>query len=111
MKKLLLTIAVTAVSLTFGINAEAQTKKIGMAKARAIAAKQAAGKIESSELEKEGGKMIYSFDIRNKKGTITEVNIDAYTGAIVNVEEENKKSEAAEKRQESKEKANKNRKN
>ncbi len=95
------------VGLAFGITADAQAKKIGMTKARAIAAKQAAGKIESSELEKEGGKMIYSFDIRNSKGTITEVNVDAYTGAIVNVEEENKKAEANEKKQESKEKTKK----
>ena len=99
--------AVMAAGLTFGINAEAQTKKIGMKKARSIAAKQAAGKIESSELEKEGGKMIYSFDIRNSKGTITEVNVDAYTGAIVAVEEENKKAEADEKKKESKEKTGK----
>ena len=53
MKKLLLTIAVMTVGLAFGITADAQTQKIGMTKARAIAAKQAAGKIESSELENE----------------------------------------------------------
>jgi uncharacterized membrane protein YkoI len=87
MKNLSIIVAIV-IGLAFGINtANAQNKKIGMTKAKAIAAKQAAGKIESSELEKEGGKWIYSFDIRNGKGTITEVNVDAYTGAIVNVEE------------------------
>ena len=104
MKKTTLVIAMIAISLLFGIAANAQTKKIGMTRARAIAAKKAAGKIESSELEKESGKWIYSFDIRNNKGTITEVHVDAYTGAIVKVEEENKKAEAAEKMQKSKEK-------
>ncbi len=64
-------------------------------------------KIESSELENEGGKWIYSFDIRNGKGTITEVNVNAYTGAIVKVEEENKKAEADEKRKEKSEKKTK----
>lgn len=107
MKKTTLTIAMIAIGLMFGLTADAQTKKIGMKRAKAIAAKQAAGKIESSELEKEDGKMIYSFDIRNRQGTITEVNVDAYTGAIVKVEEENKKAEADEKKQESKEKSKK----
>ncbi|MBA3692526.1 MAG: PepSY domain-containing protein [Acidobacteria bacterium] len=107
MKRLSIIVAIV-IGLMFGINTvNAQTKKIGMAKARAIAAKQAAGKIESSELEKEGGKWIYSFDIRNGKGTITEVNVNAYTGAIVKVEEENKKAEADEKRKEKSEKKTK----
>ena len=108
--------ALTAViiALAFGISVlttNAQTKKIGMTRAKAIALKNAAGKIESSELEKEGGKMIYSFDIRNAKGTITEVNIDAYTGAVVAVDEENPKKEAAEKKQEKMEKKTKSQKN
>jgi hypothetical protein len=95
------------VALVFGIGAltaNAQTKKIGMAKAKAIALKNASGKIESSELEHEKGKWIYSFDIRNSKGTISEVNVDAYTGAVIAVEEENRQKEAAEKKQEKKEK-------
>ncbi len=82
--------------------AEAQAKKIGMKRAREIAMKQAAGKIKSSELEKEKGKWIYSFDIRNAKGTITEVNVDAYSGKVISVEEENAKKEADEKRLEKK---------
>lgn len=86
------------------LTAQAQTKKIGMAKAKAIALKNASGKIQSSELEHEKGKWIYSFDIRNAKGTISEVNIDAYTGTVVAVEEENQQKEAAEKKQEKKEK-------
>ena len=94
------------IAMVFGIGvsaANAQSKKIGMAKARAIALKRAAGKVESGEFEKENGKSVYSFDIRNSKGTITEVQVEAYTGKIVSVEEENKKAEAAEKRAEAKE--------
>jgi uncharacterized membrane protein YkoI len=91
------------VLLGFGaLTADAQAKRIGMKRAREIAVKQAAGKIKSSELEKEKGKWIYSFDIRNAKGTITEVNIDAYSGAVVAVEEENAQKEAEEKRLEKK---------
>lgn len=89
--------------LGFGtLVAEAQGKKIGMKRAKAIAMNQAAGKIKSSELEKENGKWIYSFDIRNAKGTITEVNIDAYSGKVISVEEENAQKEADEKRMEKK---------
>lgn len=94
-------------ALVFGVGAlkaNAQTKKIGMARAKAIALKQAPGKIQSSELEHENGRWIYSFDIRNRKGTITEANIDAYTGVVVAVDEENPKKEAAEKKQEKMEK-------
>jgi len=78
--------------------------KIGMKKAKEIASLQIAGKIKSSELEKENGKLIYSFDIRNSTGTITEVNIDAYTGAVIAVGEENAQTEAAEKQAEKAEK-------
>ena len=78
--------------------------KIGMKKAREIALTKASGKIEGAELENEKGKTIYSFDVRNSKGTITEVQVEAYTGEIISVEEENAKTEAAEKKQERQEK-------
>ncbi len=87
---------------------DAQAKKIGMKRAKEIAMRQTAGKIKSSELEKEKGKWIYSFDIRTSKGAITEVNIDAYTGKVISVEEENAKKEADEKRKEKAEKKGKN---
>lgn len=111
MKKALLITTVMTIVMVFGISVStvnAQTKKIGMTKARAIALKQAPGKVESGEFEKENGKYIYSFDIRNKKGTISEVQVEAYTGKIVSVKEEGKKAEAAEKRSEAKEKRAKN---
>ena len=60
------------------------------------------GKIEDAELEREHGKLVYSFDIRNPKGTITEVQIDAKTGKIVSVEEENAAAEVKEKAEDAK---------
>ncbi|HVT04441.1 MAG TPA: PepSY domain-containing protein [Thermoanaerobaculia bacterium] len=77
--------------------------KITMDQARATALKAAPGKVESGEIEREHGKLIYSFDIRNAKGTIDEVNVNAIDGKIVAVEHENKTKEAAEKKQEAKE--------
>lgn len=80
--------------------------RISEAQARTIAMKKApGGKVESSELEREHGALVYSFDIRNTKGTITEVLVNAVNGAIVAVEYENKAKEKAEKKQEAKEKA------
>ena len=86
----------------------AKQAKITMAQARETAmTKEPNGKIEGEELEKENGKLVYSFDIRNPKGTITEVQVDAKTGGIVSVEEEDKAAEAKEKREEKMEKKEK----
>jgi uncharacterized membrane protein YkoI len=79
--------------------------KISMEKARAIALKKVpGGKIESAELEREHGKLIYSFDIKTSKPGVTEVNVDAITGKIVSSNQETPAKEAAEKKQEAKEK-------
>jgi hypothetical protein len=79
--------------------------KISMKDARVTAlAKVPGGRIKSSELEREKGKLIYSFDIRPAKGTgIDEVQIDAVTGEVVSVQHETPASEAAERRAERKE--------
>lgn len=100
MKKI---IAVFLVGLFAITSVSAQTKLIGMKRAKQIASQQVKGKIKSSELEKEHGKMIYSFDIRNAKGGITEVNIDAYTGKIIAVDVESAADEAKEKAEDKKE--------
>ena len=81
----------------------AKQAKITRDRAQEIALKRAPGTVENGELEKEHGKLVYSFDIRNAKGTIDEVQVSAITGKIVRVEHENKKQEATEKRKESKE--------
>ncbi len=82
----------------------ARQAKITKERAQEIALKRAPGTVESSELEREHGKLVYSFDIRNAKGTIDEVQVSAITGKIVRVEHETKKQEEAEKRKEKKEK-------
>jgi len=82
--------------------------KISMKKARSIALKKVpGGKIASSELEKENGKLIYSFDIKTPKGGVTEVNVNAINGDVVDVHNESAAKEAAEKKQEAKEKPTK----
>lgn len=78
--------------------------KITMQQARAIALKKAPGTVKSSELENEHGKLIYSFDIATSATAITEVNVDALNGKIVAVQQESAAKEAAEKKQDAKEK-------
>ena len=78
--------------------------KISKERAQEVALKRAPGTVESAELEREHGKLVYSFDIRNAKGTIDEVQVSAITGKVVRVEHENKQQEADEKRKEGKEK-------
>ncbi|MGI8468281.1 MAG: PepSY domain-containing protein [Pyrinomonadaceae bacterium] len=80
----------------------ARQAKITMAQARATAQKRASGKIEGAELEKENGKLLYSFDIRNSKGTVTEVQVDAKTGKLLSAKVESKKDEMKEKQQDEK---------
>ena len=82
----------------------AKQAKITLTQARKIAQAKAAGKIEGEELERENGKLVYSFDIRNEKGTITEVQVDAKDGSIVSIVEEDKAAEAKEKQEERREK-------
>jgi Peptidase propeptide and YPEB domain len=85
----------------------ARKAKVTKEAAQATALERAPGTVESAELEREHGKLVYSFDIRNGRGTIDEVQVSAITGKIVRVEHENKKQEAAEKRRDAKEKAGK----
>jgi uncharacterized membrane protein YkoI len=77
----------------------ARQAKITLEQAREIAIKRAPGTIEEGELEREHGKLVYSFDIRNDHGTITEVQVDARNGRVVSVQEENAQQEADEKRE------------
>lgn len=94
--------AVAFAGLVAGSAFAAQTPKITMKEARAIALKKAPGTVKSAELEKEHGKLIYSFDIATSKRGITEVNVDAMNGKIVAVQHETAAKEAAEAKAEKK---------
>ena len=95
-----------ALSAFSAIAAETQAQlrkeaKISMKKARSIALKKAPGKISSAELERENGKLIYSFDIKTAGQTgVTEVAVDA-----VDTTKIGESLGATEKKQEAKEKS------
>jgi uncharacterized membrane protein YkoI len=80
--------------------------KISEATARATALNEVPnGTVKSSELEREHGKLIYSFDITvpGKTG-IDEVNVNAIDGSVVAKQHESPKTEKKEAVQEAKEK-------
>jgi uncharacterized membrane protein YkoI len=72
--------------------------KITEAQARSTAlAKVVNGTVKSSELEKEKGRLIWSFDIATPKTqNITEVQVDAKTGKIVSTHVETPSMQAKE---------------
>jgi Peptidase propeptide and YPEB domain len=85
----------------FGDPSEAELlkeAKISKAQAEKTAlAKVPNGAIKSGELEREQGKLIWSFDIgRNGTRNITEVQVDAKDGKIVSVKTESPRDQAKE---------------
>lgn len=80
--------------------------KISQKTARATALKEVPnGKIAASELERENGNLIWSFDIKVAgKSGIEEVTVNAMTGAVVTHEHETPKAEKKEAAAEKKEK-------
>jgi uncharacterized membrane protein YkoI len=83
--------------------------KVSEATARATALAQVPnGTVKSSELEREKGKLIYSYDITvpGKTG-IEEVNVNAIDGSVVARSHEGAKAEKKEKAEEAKEKKSK----
>jgi hypothetical protein len=83
----------------------AKTKpKLTMEKAREIATAKEAGKVSSGEVEKEHGRLIYSFDIQRDNQT-HEVKVDANTGEIVKDSVEDPAAEQREQQEEAAKKA------
>jgi uncharacterized membrane protein YkoI len=107
-----LAISVIAAGLTACVSEKAEhtnlaaQAKVSRAEAEKTAlAKAPGGTIKDGELEKEKGKLIWSFDIATP-GTkdITEVAVDAITGQIVSVENETPAQQAKEKEEDEKKK-------
>lgn len=87
----------------------AKLTKIGEKDAAATAQKRVPkGTIDAVELEREKGKLIYSYELKvpGKSGT-TEVNVDALTGKIVGTSHESAADEAKEAAEEAKAKTKK----
>ena len=64
----------------------AKEAKISLEEARRIALARVPGTVIESELDKEKGKVVYEFEIRDKDNKSFDVLVDAKTGEIVGVE-------------------------
>jgi len=79
------------------LQAEAKVSKADAEKT--ALAKVPGGTIKEGELEKEKGRLIWSFDISiSDSKDIKEVQVDAITGEVISVETESAASEAKEKK-------------
>lgn len=56
--------------------------------ARATALRQVPGEVQEEEIEKENGKLVWAFDIKDANGKIFDVKVDAKTGAILSADED-----------------------
>ena len=84
---------------------QAQARITQAAAEKTALAKVPNGKIKSSDLEREHGMLIWSFDIcKSGAKSITEVQVDAKTGEIVSVRVETPKDQANEAAADKKEK-------
>jgi uncharacterized membrane protein YkoI len=79
--------------------------KVTEAQATATAlAKVPQGKVKSAELERENGKLVWSFDIAQPRVSgVMEIQVDAMSGAIVSVKKETRAEEAREAKSEARE--------
>src|SRR6476661_2661763 len=74
-----------------------QAKVTSQAATATALARVPGGKVTAAEIEKEGGKLIYSFDISTAgKSGIDEVHVDALTGKVLRVVHETPADEAKE---------------
>jgi uncharacterized membrane protein YkoI len=96
---------VAAVALALGIAGTAVAKsnihedlsklaKISEPEARKIALARISGEVKSEELEREHGRIVYSYDIKQTdKPGVEEVQVDAVSGKIVSVKHESDATE------------------
>ena len=91
-KKLILGSAVAGVLLVLGasgtIAAQSTPKAPGLDEASAVerALAEVPGTVKETELDREDGKLIYEIEILTADGLEMEVEIDAETGAVLEVE-------------------------
>lgn len=72
---------------------EKKRVKITAEQARQTALGKISGTIVEEELEKEKGRIVYSIEIRDKDKKVFDVEVDAETGEIIRVEEEDEDDE------------------
>ncbi len=99
-KSIYTVVCMTAMAISpFTFAKTAKTKlALTMSQAESMALKTQPGTIQSKELEREHGKLIYSFDVKTESDGIHEININARTGKLIEDKKESPASEAKEKK-------------
>ena len=93
-------IAVTAVPTLVHAKEQPPANRVTMDAARKAAKSFFPGKVQGEELEFEGGKWIYSFDLTTTKDSkIHEVQVDAISGKVVSSHTESATDEKNEKQE------------
>ncbi len=68
--------------------------KLSKKEARKIALEKVPGEVVEFEIEKEDGTLVYEFKIRKEDGTLKEIELDAYSGAVLEVEDESEDADS-----------------
>ena len=80
----------------------AKTAKVTIQDAIKTASEKMAGTVIEAELERKHGKIIWEVEIMRADGKVTEVHIDAASGAVIDTEEKKSKEKKHEKKKEGK---------
>ena len=75
----------------------AKQAKISLEEGRGKTLERVSGDVLESELEREKGRLVYEFEIRDKNSKVQEVLVDADTGEIIGVEEESENDDEEDK--------------
>ncbi len=80
----------------------AKIAKVTIQDAIKTASDKMAGTVVEAELERKHGKIIWEVEIMRADGKVTEVHIDAASGAVIDTEEKKSKEKKHEKKKEAK---------
>ena len=80
----------------------AKTAKVTIQDAIKTASEKMAGTVIEAELERKHGKTVWEVEIVGADGKVTEVHIDAASGAVIDTEEKKSKEKKHEKKKEGK---------
>ena len=93
-------LAIVAVPLLVQANEKPPENRVSIEAARKVATAAFDGKIQGEELEFEGGKWIYSFDLKSAKDSrVHEVHVDAISGKFLDKHTETAADEKKEARE------------
>lgn len=91
-------------ALAFAKDQQPPVNRVSIEKARNVATQAYPAKVQGEELEFEGGKWIYSFDLKGPKDKrVREVHVDAISGKLLDTHTETMADEQKERSEDAKE--------